>query len=230
MTKNKVSRRAHSRRPVKWGLWGLAGVLLGSLLAGAGCARLPYTRQVVHEDQRVLIAIQQEVTPVNYTHPVSLSVPELKRLLKGFSIREKKKLPLRWFAEETPPRPLFRIDELDALAPHLSVALEKVGPTERVSFQLRAPGFNPADARDTTAGWIAVHGPYWRLTIDAYHLQFPVRRSDQYDYSLPNVAPEPREYLLTFEPGRFWVEEAGTGERGLDYQSFLKSAESFGAP
>ncbi len=218
------------RRPLKQrGQQILTRVLLGIVLAAAGCARLPYTTQVVQEDQRVLVVIQREVEPVGYTHPVKLSAQEIRSILKGFSIREKKALPLRWFAEEKPPQPLFREDELNVLVPHLSVALEKVGPSDRVAFSVFAPGFNPAAARDTTSGWIAVRDPYWHLTIDHFHVQLPTRKSDPYDPNYPLVPAAPGDYLLTFEPGRFWIIDPATKARAVDYREFLKSAESLPA-
>ncbi|HXF92113.1 MAG TPA: hypothetical protein VNK46_05100 [Nitrospiraceae bacterium] len=218
------------RRPLKQrGQQILTRVLLGIVLAAAGCARLPYTTQVVQEDQRVLVVIQREVEPVGYTHPVKLSAQEIRSILKGFSIREKKALPLRWFAEEKPPQPLFREDELNVLVPHLSVALEKVGPSDRVAFSVFAPGFNPAAARDTTSGWIAVRDPYWHLTIDHFHVQLPTRKSDPYDPNYPLVPASPGDYLLTFEPGRFWIIDPATKARAVDYREFLKSAESLPA-
>ncbi len=213
----------------QWSRQILTGVLLGTFLAAAGCARLPYTTQVVQEDQRVLVAIQREVEPVSYTHPVKLSAQELRSILKGFSIREQKALPLRWFEEEKPPQPLFREDELNVLVPHLSAALEKVGPSDRVAFSVFAPGFNPAVARDTTSGWIAVRDPYWYLTIDHFHVQLPTRQSDPYDPNYPLVPAAPGDYLLTFEPGRFWVMDPVTKARAVNYREFLKSAESLPA-
>lgn len=196
------------------------------LLSADGCARLPYATQIVHEDQRVRVVIQREVNHAEYTHPVRLDAEAIIAILRSYSVREKKALPLRWFAEEQLPQPLFRADEVKVLAPHLAAALEQAGPGERVYFHIWAPGFNPAYARDTTAGWIAVREPYWRLTLDYYHVQLPVRKSDQYDYNYPLVPEPPRQYILSFEPGRFWVTDSATGERVLDYRGFVKSPES----
>ncbi len=204
----------------------LIGVLLGTLLTTGGCARRPYTTQVVQEDPRVLVAIQREVEPVNYTHPVKLSAQELKAILNGFSIREKKKLPLRWFAEEAPPHPLFREEEVNLLVPHLASALEKAGPNERVTFELRAPGFNPVNTKETTSGWIAIHEPMWHMTIDHFRVLVPRRETDEYYYRYPNMPPPPRDYLLNFEPGRFWVKDPATGDRVLDLRAFLKAPEA----
>jgi hypothetical protein len=158
-----------------------------------------------------------------------LDAQSVKAIMKGYSVREQKRLPLRWFAEEQLPQPLFREDELNALVPHLAVALGKVGPAERVAFQVFAPGFNPADARDTTSGWIVLHEPYWHLAIEHFHVQIPVRKSDQYDYNYPNIPPPPRDYLLNFEPGRFWITDPATGTRALDFRAFLKTPEALNA-
>jgi len=201
----------------------LFSLLLAGSTATGGCARLPYTTQVVHEDRRVIVTLQHEIKPAGYSHPVQLSADEITAILAAFSFREKQRLPLRWFAEETPPRQIFRSDELQALAPYLVQALQKAGPEERVYFQVLAPGINPASERDTTGGWIAVRDLYLHLTLEHYHAQFPVRKSEQWDLRYPAVPPEPRTYLLYFEPGRFWVTDPASGERGVQFREFLKT-------
>lgn len=208
-----------------------AGRPCASLLAFAlgafvlqGCARLPYTTQVIHQDRRVIVTLQREIKPAAYSHPVQLSADELTAILAAFSFRETQRLPLRWFAEETPPKQLFRSDELQALAPYLAQALQKAGPEERVHFQVLAPGMNPASERDTTGGWIALRDPYFHLTLEHYHAQFPIRKEEQWDLRYPAVPPEPRTYLLYFEPGRFWITDPSSGERGVQLREFLKTA------
>jgi hypothetical protein len=201
----------------------LCWLLIGGALF-AGCARLPYTTQVVYEDRRVAVNLQQELKPAGYSHPVRLSPEELTSILRAFSFREKQRLPLRWFAEESPPRQLFRSDELLVLAPFLSEGLQKAGPDERVYFRVLAPGMNPATELDTTAGWIAVREPYLHLQLEHYHAQFPVRKQEQWDLRYPAVPPEPGTYLLYFEPGRFWVTDPTSGEQSVQVREFLKSA------
>jgi hypothetical protein len=216
-----MTQKATERR-VNAAIW---VILTGGLVSLFGCARLPYTTAVLHEDQRVRVTLQREVEPAGYTHPVQLSAAEVASLLRGFSIREQQRLPLRWFAEEIPPKPLFREDEVQALAPPLAEALQKVGPEERVHFELLAPGFNPRYRKDTNAGWVAVRDPYLYLTMEYFHTQIPVRKSDQYDYNYPTPPPPPKDYLLYFEPGRFWVTN-GKGKRAVDFRPFLQSAEA----
>jgi len=198
------------------------------VLIGLGCARLPYTTTVVHEDQRVAVMLQREITPAGYTHPVQIAPQQVAAILRGFSLREPQRLPLRWFAEEIPPKQLFREDELQVLAPHLADALQKVGPEERVYFDLFAPGMNPRYRRDVTGGWVAVHDQLLHLTIDYFHVQQPVTKSDPYDHN--NEYPTPwtpeNTYLLYFEPGRFYVTDPKTDRRGVDFWAFLKTASS----
>ncbi len=201
------------------------GISLGVLLLG-GCARLPYTKTVVHEDQRVAVMLQQEVAPAGYTHPVQIAPQHIAAILNGFSLREQQRLPLRWFAEETPPNKIFREDELEVLAPQLAVALQKAGPEERVYFEVFAPGMNPRYRRDVTGGWIAVREQYLHVTMDYFHTQQPVKKSDAYDYNYPTPWTPPNTYLLYFEPGRFYLTDPKTSTRAVDYREFLKTTPS----
>lgn len=192
-----------------------------------GCARLPYTTKTVHEDERIVVNVQREVEPQTYSHPIQLTSTEVVALLRGFSVREQQRLPLRWFAEELPPKPLFRLDELEALAPHLADALQQLGPNERAHFEVRGPGNNPRYGRDTVAGWMAVRDPYLYLKVEYFHNQIPIRKSDNYDYNYPLTPPTPKNYILYFEPGRFWLAD-DKGTRAVDYRQFLKSGQSGG--
>lgn len=203
------------------------GVPLAVIWLMAGCARLPYTTTVVHEDDRVAVRLQQEITPAAYAHPVQFTSGEVAAILGGFSLREKQRLPLRWFAEEAPPKKIFRDDEVQALAPYLAEALRKAGSSERVYFEVIAPGFNPRYRHDVTAGWVAVRESYLQLRIEYFHAQIPVRKSDLYDYNYPTPPPTPGSYLLYFEPGRFWAVDPASGDHAVDFSGFLKSS---GAP
>ena len=198
-------------------------VLMGGVIA-MGCARLPYTTTVVHEDRRVIVSLQRDPDAAPFTHPVQLHADDLTAVLSGFSFREKQRLPLRWFAEEVPPKKIFRTDEMQAVVPFLVEGLAKAAPDERVYFQVLAPGMNPAAERDTTAGWIAVREPYLHLVLEHYHAQFPVRKSEQWDLRYPATPPLPKTYMLYFEPGRFWETEPESGRQAVQLREFLKSA------
>lgn len=189
----------------------------------AGCARMPYTTKNVHEDFRVAVTVQHEIAPAGYSHPVQLTADQVTAILRNFSLREEQSLPLRWFAEEVPPKPVFREDELVWVSPYLVEALEKAGPDERAHFQLFAPGMNRAQTRNVTAGWVAVREPFLYLTIEYFHTEIPTRHSDTYYANDPLLPPKPKTYLLFFEPGRFWVTDQ-TGARALQFHDFLKTA------
>lgn len=199
-------------------------VVGGAMLAGLGCARLPYTVKTIHEDRRVVVTLEQEVPRARYSHPVQLTPEQVAQILAAFSFREKQRLPLRWFAEETPPKPVFRQDELEALAPFLSAALAVVGPEQRVHFQVLAPGMNPAQERDTTTGWIVARDPYLHFALEHFHAQFPIRHQEMWDDRYPALPPEPGTFLLYFEPNRFWSTDPAMDRRGVLYRDFLKSA------
>ena len=212
--------------------WRRAAMLLFALawttgFTMTGCARLPYTTKTVHEDERVVVNVQQEVKPRAYTHPIQLTGTDIAGMLRGFSIREQQRLPLRWFAEEVPPKPLFREDELQTLAPYLAEALQQLGANERAHFEVRGPGYNPRYRRDVIAGWVAVREPYLYLTVEYFHSQIPIRKSDVYDYNYPTPPSTPRNYILYFEPGRFWVTD-DRGARAVEFRQFLKSGEAGG--
>ena len=202
-------------------------LLLYALMAGVvitGCARLPYTTSVLHEDRRVIVSLQHDPDAKSFTHPVHLQADELTSVLNGFSFREKQRLPLRWFAEEVPPKKIFRTDEMQAVVPYLVEGLEKAGPEERVYFKVLGPGMNPASEVDTTAGWIAVREPFLHLVLEHYHAQFPLRKSEQWDLRYPATPPEPKTYLLYFEPGRFWETDPVTSRQAVQLREFLKTA------
>ena len=208
-----------------WGLWARGATLLVlGTVAISGCARLPYTTQVLHEDPRMRITAQRELEPAGYA-PVQLSPADIAAILRGFSIREPQRLPLRWFAEEAPPRPLFRADEILVLAPVLAEALAKVGPNERVHFELVAPGMNQATRKDVMAGWVAIHEPYFYLMPEYFHTQIPTTTADPYYKNDPSFPPMAKDYLLYFEPGRFWV-MGEKDHRALDYRQFLKTVSA----
>ena len=196
------------------------------VLIGLGCARIPYTTTVVHEDQRVAVTLQREITPTGYSHPVQVTPQQMAAILRGFSLREQQRLPLRWYAEEAPPKTLFREDELQVLAPQLADALERVGPEERVYFELFAPGMNPRYRRDVTGGWMAVQGRLLHLVIDYFHVQQPLSAADPYDPNYPTPWTPENTYLLYFEPGRFYAAGLKADERGVDFREFLKTTPS----
>ncbi len=202
----------------------MCAVLLVSVVLASGCARLPVTTKVVREDARVVVKLQQEVDRTTYSHPVQLSTQAVTTILKGFSLREGKSLPLRWFQEDAPPIPVFRDDELEALVPSLVEALQGAKTNERIAFELIAPGNDPREEHDVTAGWLAIRDPYFHLTIEFHHAQLPAHKSMTYERYYPTPPPAPKSFVMYFEPGRYWVLDKTSGDRAVDFRGFLQSA------
>jgi hypothetical protein len=220
-----MGRGGHANNTVSQGRIFVAAiaVLIGAMTVG--CTRMPYTTQTIYEGPRVVVTAQREIEPPSYTHPVELTSTEVAAILKGFSLRKQQRLPLRWFAEEAPPFPVFREDEIQLLAPYLVEAFQRIGPDERAHFALIAPGNVPTYEKETLAGWVAVREPYLYLTIEYFHDQLPVRKGDLYDRNYPTPPAPPRDYILYFDPGRFWVTDP-KGVRAVEYRKFLKSGEA----
>lgn len=193
------------------------------ILAGTACVRLPYTTRVIADDPRVAVMLQRDVEPVSYSHPVQLNANEIVAILRGVSLREQARLPLRWYAEERPPKAVFREDEIAILAPGVADALAVARTDERVYFELRAPGMNPRYDQDVTAGWVAVREAYLHITIEYFHTQQPLTRSSPYDYNYPTPRSAPGSFVLYFEPGRFWVLDPKTNRRAVEFRAFLQS-------
>jgi hypothetical protein len=178
---------------------------------------------MVHEDQRVMVKLMREVDGSKYAHPVTLKAEEMAAILRGFSLRPQKTLPMRWFQEEAPPLPAFREDEVLILSPLLVEGLRKAGPNERVAYSLYAPGKNPAYYREETSGWIAVQDKYFHLTVEYFHAENPSTKFSHYDWYYPTPPFPPGSFVLYFEPGRFWMHDEEKDDRGLDFKEFLKT-------
>ena len=199
--------------------------MLGTALIG--CARLPETTKVLYESERVVVRLETDlnVPSRTQTSPTDISPEQLSSLLRGFSVvRAESRIPSGLFGDDGPPRKLFRETELDALVPALREALQKVSVHERVRFEVLSPGRNPRYWRDVTGGWVKVHDRYFHLTVDYFHVEQPVRKSDAYyrNYSTPWTPDQ--TYLLSFEPGRAYVTDPVLDEYAVDLDLFAKGA------
>jgi hypothetical protein len=75
---------------------------------------------------------------------------------------------------------------------------------------------------------MAVRDPYLYVALEYVHVQIPNHKFDPYDYNYPTPPQNPRDYLLYFEPGRFWVNDP-QDVQALEYREFLKTPQ-VGAP
>lgn len=217
---NKPHRTTQAKTvpaPLTIGLWSM--ILLSSFgLPFSGCARLPETTRVLHEDDRVVVRFETdlEARRTTYTTPTDLAQEQLVALLRGYSVRADSHAPIRLLADETPPRKLFREMEIAALAPVLREALQTVGPRELVRFEVLSPGRNPRYWRDVTGGWIKVRDHYLHLHIDYFHVEQPTRKSDAYDQNYPSPWTPEKSYSVYFEPGRFYRPDPILNDSAVD--------------
>jgi hypothetical protein len=210
--------------------WG-RGLLVGSRLVLAlfcllaiGCARLPVPIQVIHEDQRMAIRIERVAKDESYTHPISLKVADVAKLLKGMSSREQPATwPLRLFGKTATPERLFRDEELQALAPYLVEGLRMANPNEWVAFALYEPGLNPSYERIVTSGWIAVRDPFFHVGLTYVRSLQPQSPTRGYYPFYPEVPPAPPPYELFFEPQQFWMKDPADGTSAVQFLDYLRT-------
>jgi len=210
--------------------WG-RGLLVGSRLVLAlfcllaiGCARLPVPIQVIHEDQHLVIRIEQVAKDEGYTHPIQLTAADMARVLKGMSSRERPSTwPLRLFGKTATPERLFRDEELQALAPYLVEGLRMANPNERIAFALYEPGLNPAYERIVTSGWIAIRGPFFHVGLTYVRSLQPQSPTRGYYPFYPEVPPAPPPYELFFEPQQFWMKDPADGTSAVQFLDYLRT-------
>ncbi|HMU55364.1 MAG TPA: hypothetical protein PKA61_10170 [Nitrospira sp.] len=197
-------------------------VITLSLLGLFGCARLPETTRVFHEDERVTVKMESDLdgTAETRTTPTDLSPDELRKLLRGFSLRPKSTVPIKALLVDIPPRKFLRERELEALVPVLREALQKVSSRERIAFEVTSPGRNPRYWREVTGGWIKVREPYFHLQVDYFHVEQPIRKTDAYDPYYPSPWTPEQDYSLYFEPEGLYVMDPLIDHWAVDLNRF----------
>jgi len=205
-----------------------AGLAAFCLLA-VGCARMPVPMQVIHEDQRLLVRVERVGKAVGYTQPIKLSVQDVATVLAGFSARERPATGLlRWFGKPAAPEPVFREDDIQALAPYLTEGLRAASPDERVAFALYGEGKNQAVERVVTSGWIAVRDPFFHVAIDSLRSLQPRTEVRGYNPYYPDLPPAPPAYDVYFEPTALWQQDPTDGTSAVHLRDLLRSAGKFG--
>lgn len=204
-----------------------SAALLATLAAfTTGCAELPETTTVLQEDDRIMVSLETDPDAPSRTHTsqTDLSTEQLTALLRGYSVRPLSRVPIQALTDNKPPRKLFRETELDALVPPLRDALLKVGFRERVRFEVLSPGRNPRYWRDVTGGRLKVRDHYLHLSVDYFHVEQPVRKTDAYDRNHPTPWTPEQPYSVYFEPERFYVIDPALDESAVDLDMFIGRA------
>lgn len=191
-------------------------------LLAIGCARLPVPIQVIHEDQRLVIRIEQVAKDEGYTHPISIEAADVVKVLKGLSAREQPSAwPLRLFGKTALPERLLQDEEIQALVPYMVEGLRMANPNERIAFALYGPGLNPAYERIVTSGWIAVRNPFFHISLDYVRNLQPLSLTHGYLPFYPEMPPAPPKYDVFFEPQQFWVKDPADGSSAVQFREYL---------
>lgn len=209
----------------QWGRGRFVGsrlVLAVFCLLAIGCARLPVPIQVIHEDQRLVIRIEQVAKDEGYTHPISIEAADVTKVLKGLSAREQpSSWPLRLFGKTALPERLLQDEQVQALAPYMVEGLRMANPNERIAFALYEPGLNPAYERIVTSGWIAIRNPFFHIGLDYVRNLQPLSLTHSYLPFYPEMPPAPPTYDMFFEPQQFWVKDPADGTSAVQFREYL---------
>ena len=72
-----------------------------------------------------------------------------------------------------------------------------------------------------TGGWLKVRDHYLHLTVDYFHVEQPVRKTDAYDRNHPTPWTPEQMYSVYFEPERFYVIDPALNESAVDLDMFI---------
>ena len=192
------------------------------LLAGCAVGALP--GEVVYQDPTTFVRIEPDPAVVIdepetiHAHPRTIAVEDFRAILGGFRVRDHRLGVYAMLAGDAPWEPVFTAEEADVLAPRLSEALARAGPSERVTYYLSQP--RTSIRRDVTSGGFYVEGNRLHFVIANHDVQYGVPAYGLvYDRRYPMRPTGPKWFDLNFEP------EGAVVERSYSMLDFLLGRE-----
>lgn len=142
----------------------LSGVAL--LLAGAlaSCTLLRPPGRVLYQQWRMVVQLETDPTVGGpslrewNTHPTTIKPAQLAKILDGILVKSEDGLFKALFEGSASAEPVFKEEELTALAPILSKGLAEASPSERVAFTFWSTV--PERRHAPLSGSISVKDPY----------------------------------------------------------------------
>ena len=136
-------------------------LLIGITLALSACATGPEVDLTIHESDRGAVYMERILDrSFQASHPITLSVDMLARILRGVAVKEDRGL----FWNITVGRPVavraFRDEDTQFLAPRLAEGLTKAASDQQVGFRVIRPGMN-----DLAKGSLYAYGQSLYLTV-----------------------------------------------------------------
>jgi hypothetical protein len=128
----------------------------------AGCAIPQVPSRTVYEDPVNFVRLESDANvlpewpPGHFTHPVTLSHEQVRRLLMGLTVQEHQATVQRWLSGNARRLPMFRDAEIAILVPQLVEALRLARENERVTYYLSQP--QTSIKRIITSGGLYIRG------------------------------------------------------------------------
>ncbi len=108
-----------------------------ALALASGCASPPAPR-IVYGDSISVVQLQHDVHAGDgHSHPATLSVPLIRRVLAGLRVQKRSDIVLSLITGEPETVPAFTGKEVEDLAPNIKKALSQATATEVVAFYRR---------------------------------------------------------------------------------------------
>jgi len=170
-----------------------------------GCA-VPHTlSRTIYEDPANFVRVENdplvfsELPHTLHSHPASIPADQMAKILAGFKVREHRARLHLMIAGEAAKEPAFRDEEIRLLAPYLSEALTRVGPSERVTFYLSQP--KSSIKRDITTGGIYMRDGQLHFILGNYRFPYGIPAYGMvYDRRYPTRPIAAKGFDLFFEP------------------------------
>lgn len=126
-----------------FGITRYAAIMLALILAGCAIPQIPY--RSIYEDPVNYVRLElddsvlPEWPPGHHSHPKEFTVEEVRRILSGILIKERRIWVQKWIQGEAPLVPAFKEEEVKVLAAQLAEAFAAAKHNERITFYLSQP-------------------------------------------------------------------------------------------
>lgn len=190
----------------------------------AGCEIPHVPARVVYEDPINFVRLEPDPTVLpelpesRHSHPLSISIEEMARLLRGFTVREHRIALQQMMFGEAPWESVFREEEVALLAPRLAEALTKAQPDERVTYYLSRP--ETSIKREITSGGLYVRDDRLHFILGNHRIIYGIPAYGMvYDRRYPTMPTAAKWFDLAFKPEEAVVrQETGLLDKMLGRQ------------
>ncbi len=188
----------------------LASTFIVTLLVSA-CAipQVPY--RTTYEDPVNFVRIEPdpyvlpEWPPSAHTHPIQLGEAQLRRVLGGLIVQERRIVIQKTLFGLAPREAAFRSEELELLVPKINEALALAKWNERVAFYLSQP--ETSIKREITSGGMYLNGTRLHVILANRRIMYGIPAYGMiYDKRYPMRPTGPKGFDLYFDDGAAVVE------------------------